>query len=87
MNHRRRRRLGQVVPEPGADLLDLRDLPCLVDVPQLGEPPHLALVVAPRPGERSEARRRDVGGVDLDEHVDEVVAETTARTLMLESRR
>ena len=67
--------------------LDLRELTRLVDLPELGEAPDLTLVVAPGPRERRQAGRRDVGGVDLDERVDEVVAETTARRLALESRR
>ena len=67
--------------------LDARDLARLVDLPELREAPHLALVVAPRSRERGEAGRRDVGRVDLDERVDEVVAERPLGGLALEPGR
>ena len=82
---RQSRRHG--VREPGADVLDLRDLPRLVDLPELREAPHLPLVVAPGTRERREPGTAHVGGVDLDERVDQVVAEAAARRLALEPGR
>ncbi len=82
----RRERIGHAVGEPGADLLDLGNLPRLVDLPELREAPDLPLVVAPGPRERGESRRLDVGGVDLDEGVDEIVAERASRSLASRAR-
>ena len=83
----RRERIGHVVGEPRRDLVDAWDLTRLVDVPELREAPYLPLVVASRTRERGEARRRDVGRVDLDERLDEIVAERSTRSLGLETRR
>ena len=68
-------RLGEVRCEPAADLFDVGQLARLVDLPELREAPHLALEVAPRPCERRQLRPRHVGGVDLDQRVDQVEAE------------
>ena len=65
----------------------MRDLTRLVDLPELREAPHLALVVAPRSPERGQAGRRDVGRVNLDERVDEVLAERPLGGLALEPGR
>ena len=87
MHDGRRQRLRQVGGEPRADLLDLRQLARLVDLPELREAAHLALQVAAGARERRELVARDVGGVDLDERVDEVEAERVARLFGLEARR
>ena len=68
-----------------ADLLDLRELARLVDLPELREAPDLPLVVAPGASECDQGRRLDVGGVDLDERVDEIEAERASRSLRLEA--
>ncbi len=84
VHHGRRKRLGQVAREPPADLVHGRHLARLVDPPELGEAPNLALAVAPGPRERRERRARHVGGMDLDERVDEVVPEAATRCRALE---
>ncbi len=65
----------------------MRELTRLVDLPELVEASDLTLVVTPGPRERREAGCRHVGGVDLDERVDEVVAEKASRRLAFEPRR
>ena len=80
MDDGRRERSGHVVGEPRRDLVDARDLTRLVEVPELREAANLALVVAPRSSKRGESRSRDVGRVDLDERLDEIVAERATRS-------
>ena len=75
MDDRRAELLGRVRGEPLADGLDVRNLTRLVDLPELREATYLALVVGARPGEHSEHGRRHVRGVDLDQRVDELLAE------------
>ena len=83
----RQERMRHVRREPLPHPLDLRDLARLVDLPELREAAHLPLVVAPRPGEGRERRGRDVGGVDLDESVDQVEAERSPAVLTLQTGR
>ena len=83
----RGQRVRQRGGEAFADVVDLRELARLVDLPELGEAANLALVVAPRPRERDETRRRHVGRVDLHEGVDEVVSQRTAGRLAFEPGR
>ncbi len=64
--------------QPRADALDGRDLARLVELPQPGEPAQLALEVAGRLAEALEARRAPVDGVDLDERVDQLLADRRA---------
>ena len=66
---------GRLRREHARHLVDLRYLACLVDIPELGEAAHLALEVAAGARERRELGPCDVGGVDLDERVDEVEPE------------
>ena len=74
---------GQVA----ADLVDRRDRTRLVDLPELGEAAYLAFEVAARASERGETRRAEVGGVDLDQRVDEVEPERPACLPILEAGR
>ena len=53
-----RERVGDVLGQEAADLVDGGDLARLVDLPQLREAPHLALEVAAGPREVVELRRR-----------------------------
>ena len=69
------KRLGDVCAQLAADLVDCRKLARLVELPELREAAHLALEVAAGPGEGDEAGSAHVGGVDLDERVDEVEPE------------
>ena len=87
MHHRRFRGLGDPCREPGGDLFDVRQVPRLVDLPELRESPHLSLEVAARPRKGRELGQRDVGSVDLGERVDEVEAESVSRAELLEAGR
>ena len=58
-----------------ADALDGRDLARLVELPQAEEAAQLALEVAGRLAEVLEARGAPVDGVDLDERVDQLLAD------------
>ena len=62
----------------------LRELACLVDLPELPEAADLALAVAPRTRERGQPGARHVGRVDLDERVHEIVPERSPLGLPLE---
>ena len=81
------RAVGHGFCKLGRDVVDLRELARLVDVPKLCEAPHLPLVVAPRTRERRKPGTGDIGGVDLDERIDQVVAKPTAGRLALEPGR
>ena len=87
MDDRVGKRLGQLVGEPGRHLDDGRDLARRVDLPQLREAAHLALEVAAGAGERGERQLRDVRRMDLDERIDELLAEPAPRRRLLETRR
>ncbi len=64
--------------EPRADALDGGDLTRLVELPQTAEAAQLALEVAAGLAEALEARRLPVDGVDLDERVDQLLADLPA---------
>ncbi len=70
--------LGHVRLEPFADRLDGRDVARAVVLPQAEEAPQLALEVAGRLAEALEAGVAPVDGVDLDERVDELLADAPA---------
>src|SRR4051794_28924126 len=70
--------IGQVVAQPGADGLDLGDVARLVVLPQPGEAPQLALEVAGRLAEALQPAGLPVDRVDLDERVDELLADPPA---------
>ena len=69
------------------DLDHVSDLARCVDLPELREAAHLPLEVAARPRERGERRIRHIGCVDLDQRVDELVAEPPPRGRVVEARR
>ncbi len=83
----RRHRLGQTALEEAAHLVDIRDRTRAVHLPQLLEPAHLPLGVAPRSREGGERGHRHVCRVDLDERVDQIPAQATPRRLRLETGR
>ena len=70
--------VGHVRLEPFADRLDRRDLARAVVLPQAEEAAQLALEVAGRLAEALEARVAPVDGVDLDQRVDELLADAPA---------
>ena len=80
MDDGRGKRLRQPVREPARRPRRPRELPRLVDLPELREALHLPLEVAARPSERGELGSGDVGRVDLGERVDEVEPEPAARS-------
>ena len=82
-----RQRLRQGRGEAPRHVDDGRDLPRRVDLPQLGEAAHLALEVAARPREHYETGVADVGRMDLDERVDELLSEPASSLRPLEARR
>jgi hypothetical protein len=87
VHDRRGKRFGDVRGQPGSDLLDVRQLTRLVDLPELSESPHLALQIAAGPREGCELVTRHVGGVNLDQRVDEIETEPPPRLGTLEPRR
>ena len=70
--------LGQVRLQPFADRLDGRDVARAVVLPQAEEAAQLALEVAGRLAEALQAGVAPVDGVDLDERVDELLADAPA---------
>ncbi len=70
--------LREVRAQPFADRLDGLDLARLVVLPQSGEAPQLALEVALRLAEALEPGGAPVGGVHLDQGVDQLVGDATA---------
>ncbi len=72
-------RLGQILGQPSADLLDLRELPRAVVLPEPREPTQLTLQISRRLAETLEADRGPVDGMELHERVDQLSA-TRARS-------
>ena len=66
--------------EPLADPLDRGDLARLVELPQAAEAPQLAFQVAGRLAEALEAHRPPIHAVDLDERVDQLLADRARRS-------
>ena len=75
---------GTCAGERVRHLVDVGELSRLVDLPEVGEAADLAIEVAARSLECGERGCRDVGGVDLDEGVDEVEPERVPRAGRLE---
>ena len=70
------------------DLVDGGQLAGGVERPELGEPSHLTLEVVPRAREGGEGGLGHVAGVDLGQHVDEILHQPAPRRhVLLEQRR
>ncbi len=80
--------LREVLREPAADGREVGDVARRRRLPEARPAPHLALVEAARADERGERRSGDVGGVDLDQRLDEVLDRGATLVLVrLEQRR
>ena len=87
VHDRRRQALVEVVREPGPDVSILGSFHVLLISQSWSKRSGPDACCSSRAGERRQAGRRHVGRVDLDERVDEVVAEKASRRLALEPRR
>ena len=85
--HDRHSRVRPVSIEPRGDLGNERQLTRLVHLPEPGEAPHLPLEVAGRLAEALETGGAPVGGVDLDERIDELLADPAAAVVRVECSR